>query len=52
MGLFRVFCLFSECFNIAGIGGLIACAKYLCGLLQLSDLDLKSSIFEVGDLDG
>ncbi|MGN1155985.1 MAG: hypothetical protein ACI4TK_07395 [Agathobacter sp.] len=49
MGLFRVFRLFSECFNIAGISGLIACAKYLSGALKLPELDPKSSVFLDGD---
>ena len=52
MGLLRLISLFSECFHIAGITGLIACTKYLCGVLRLSDLDVKCSIFEVGDFDG
>jgi len=47
MGLIRIFYLFSECFSIAGIDGLIACAKYLCGALVLSEIDEKSSVFSV-----
>ncbi len=35
--------LFRECFRLAGYTGLIACAKYLFGLLPLDHLDLKSS---------
>ena len=49
MGLIRIFYLFSECFSIAGIDGLIACAKYLCGVLVLSEIDEKSSVFSDGD---
>ena len=49
MALFRLFGLFSECFSIAGTAGLIACAKYLCGLLRLPEIDLKSSDFAEGD---
>lgn len=44
--------LFSECFKLAGVGGLIACGKYLFGALKLSDLDSKSSVFQAGDFDG
>lgn len=41
MRLIRIFYLFSECFSIAGTAGLIACAKYLCGALVLSEIDEK-----------
>ncbi len=49
MGFLRIFGLFSECYKLAGCSGLIACAKYLCGALRLSDLDEKSSVFPDGD---
>ncbi len=51
MKLFRLIGLFSECFRIAGITGLIACAKYLCGSISLPELDAKSSVFPVGGSD-
>ena len=44
MGLFFKIRLFRECFRLAGYTGLIACAKYLCGLLPLDHLDPKSSV--------
>ena len=43
--------LFSECFKLAGTGGLIACAKYLTGTLQLTDLTSESSILMGGVTD-
>lgn len=49
MGFIRVIRLFSECFKLAGVSGLIACAKYLTGVLKLQDLDQKSSVFLEGD---
>lgn len=52
MGVIRSFSLFLECFRIAGFTGLIACIKYLFGLLLLPDIDMKSSVFEVGDSVG
>lgn len=51
MGIFSKFRLFRECFRIAGGVGLIACAKYLCGNLQLDLLDPKSSVFPGGVSD-
>lgn len=50
--VFRVLRLFSECFQIGKIQGLIACTKYLCGVLRLPDLDLKSSVFPMGGSNG
>jgi len=38
--------LYSECFKIGKIAGLIACSKYLCGKLQLEDLTLKSLVIK------
>jgi len=49
MGFLGIIRLFSECYKLAGGTGLIACAKYLCGALRLSDLDEKSSVFFEGD---
>lgn len=49
MKLFRLFGLFSECFSIAGTTGLIACVKYLFGVLRLPELDVKSSDFSECD---
>ena len=49
MGFSYLICLFSECFKLAGINGLIACAKYLFGALKLQELDSKSSVFGDGD---
>lgn len=46
MGLFSKIRLFRECFRLAGYTGLIACAKYLFGLLPLDHLDPKSSVFQ------
>ena len=43
--------LYIECFNLAGISGLIACYKYLSGGLSLPDLPSESSVFSVGGLD-
>ena len=43
--------LFRECFRLAGYTGLIACAKYLCGLLPLDHLDPKTSVFQGGVSD-
>lgn len=51
MGVFQYFRLFSECFKVGKIRGLIACAKYLCGMLRLPDLDGKSSAFSGGGSD-
>lgn len=51
MGVFHYFRLFSECFKVGKIRGLIACAKYLCGMLRLPDLDGKSSAFSGGGSD-
>ena len=51
MGLFYKIRLFRECFRLAGSAGLIACAKYLCGLLPLDHLDPKSSVFPGGVSD-
>lgn len=44
MGIYSKIRLFSECFKIAGIAGLIACVKYLSGALQLDLLDPKSLV--------
>lgn len=43
--------LFSECYKIAGLRGVKACAKYLCGVLQLDDSEVKSSDFSLGGCD-
>ena len=51
MGFFSTIRLFSECFKLAGTGGLIACAKYLTGSLQLADLPPESSVFTGGVSD-
>lgn len=51
MGLYSKIRLFSECFRLAGFTGLIACVKYLCGVLQLDHLDSKSSVFTGGVSD-
>lgn len=51
MGLYSKFRLFRECFRLAGCAGLIACAKYLSGSLQLDLLDPKSSVFPGGVFD-
>ena len=48
MALYRIFRLYSECFKLAKLRGLIACTKYLCGLLPLDHLSSKSSDFAVG----
>ena len=51
MSLFSKIRLFRECFRLAGYTGLIACAKYLCGALQLDHLDPKSLNFTGGAAD-
>lgn len=51
MGLLFKIRLFRECFRLAGRTGLIACAKYLCGLLPLDHLDPKTSVFQGGVSD-
>ena len=51
MGFFHKIRLYIECFNLAGIRGLIACYKYLSGGLSLPDLPSESSVFSVGGLD-
>lgn len=48
MGIIHCFRLFQECFQLAGMRGLISCTKYLCGALQLDHLPEKSSEFPVG----
>lgn len=48
MGVISKLRLFSECFKIGKITGLIACAKYLCGALKLDDISSNSSDFPVG----
>lgn len=48
MGIRSKILLFSECFKLAGIPGLIACSKYLCGRLKLEEIPVKSSDFPVG----
>lgn len=35
--------LYSECFKLAGISGLIACNAYLSGRLTLDDIPVNSS---------
>lgn len=40
--------LYSECFKLAGISGLIACTKYLFGRLELDEIPSDSSYFQVG----
>lgn len=51
MGFFHKIRLYIECFNLAGIVGLKACHKYLCGVLSLPDLPSESSVFSVGGFD-
>ena len=51
MGIYSKIRLFSECFKIAGIAGLIACVKYLSGALQLDLLEPKSLVFLGGVSD-
>ena len=51
MGFYSKIRLFSECFKIAGVSGLIACSKYLCGSLRLDHLDPKSSVLMGGASD-
>ena len=51
MGFFQKLRLYIECFNLAGIVGLKACHKYLCGVLSLPDLPSDSSVFPVGGFD-
>ena len=51
MGLFSKIRLFSACYRLAGVTGLIACAKYLCGVLQLDHLAPKSSVLSGGVSD-
>ena len=51
MRFFRCFGLFFECYNLAGWRGLKACAKYLCGILQLEEPGLQSSDFSLGGSD-
>lgn len=48
MGLLRCIRLYSACFRLAGVPGLIACTKYLCGILKLDETTPKSSVFPVG----
>ena len=43
--------LFRECFRLAGVTGLKACFKYLCGALPLDPLDPKSSVLLGGVSD-
>ena len=50
MGFFRCIRLYSACFRLAGMAGLIACTKYLCGALKLDEISQKSSDFPVPDL--
>lgn len=45
MGIIRCFRLYRACFNLAGVPGLIACTKYLCGALKLEEMPAKSSDF-------
>lgn len=51
MGLLFKIRLFRECFRLAGVSGLIACTKYLCGALQLDHLDPKTSVLQGGVSD-
>lgn len=39
--------LFSECYKIAGWRGLKACAKYLCGLLEVEDFPRENIDFYI-----
>jgi len=48
MGIIRCFRLYRACFNLAGVPGLIACTKYLCGALKLEEMPAKSSDFSGG----
>ena len=48
MAFFRNFRLYLECFKLAKLRGIIACTKYLCGLLPLDHSPTKSSEFPVG----
>ena len=43
MGFWHMIKLFSECYKLAGVVGLIACGKYVSGSLILPDLDAISS---------
>ena len=49
MGFISKLKLYSECFKLAGIDVLKACAAYLSGRLVLEDFPEKSSDFPVGD---
>lgn len=51
MGISSWFRLFSECFKLAGVSGIIACFRFLTGDLKLDYLDSKSLIFSVGVSD-
>ncbi|MGM9590013.1 MAG: hypothetical protein ACI3V0_07570, partial [Faecousia sp.] len=51
MGLLCLFRLFSECFDIAGVSGLIDCTKYLFSVLRRPDLDPRSLAFQVSYSD-
>ena len=48
MAFHKIFRLYSECFKLDKVRGLIACTKYLCGLLPLDHSPTKSSDFPVG----
>lgn len=51
MGISSWFRLFSECFKLAGVPGIIACFRFLTGDLKLDHFESKSSIFLVGGSD-
>ena len=51
MGLFSKIRLFFACYRLAGVAGLKACFKYLCGALPLDPLDPKSSVLLGGVSD-
>ena len=41
----NIFSLYRECFRTAGVTGLIACTKYLCGALKLEEIPQESLDF-------
>lgn len=48
MRILHCFRLYRACYRIAGVAGLIACTKYLCGVLKLDQTVVKSSDFSGG----
>ena len=40
--------LLFACYRLAGMTGLLACCKYLCGRIVLDEIPLKSSDFSGG----